>query len=101
MKDRMKDTSAVRNAAGGDQRCQLYTMIPLPLEALEVSGIDVGSIIRFTATSGKIIVEAIADPANHACSGDCDTCPVSNIPCYGQCDKCPCANGCRRRKGVW
>lgn len=90
----------VKNSTSGKKEPQLFTMMPFPLDVLEVSGIDMGDIIRFTATDGKIIMEAVTDLTDYPCDGDCDTCPVSDVPCYGQCDECPCANGCRRRKGV-
>lgn len=46
----------VKNPTGGKKEPQLFTMMPFPLDVLEVSGIDMGDIIRFTATDGKIII---------------------------------------------
>lgn len=77
-----------------------FMLMPIPLEVLETSGIDCGDLVCFSATDGRIVMEAVTDISDYVCDGDCDHCPISQIPCNGNCTECPCANGCRRRKGV-
>ena len=38
---------------------QINIMIPVPLEAVEISGILDESVIKVTATEGKLVLEAV------------------------------------------
>ncbi len=72
----------------------LFVMIPVPLEALEDSGIDIGDLVQFTVSDGRITMEAVVDLEDFVCGGDCESCPVNMTECDDDCGHCPCQNIC-------
>lgn len=72
----------------------LFVMIPVPLEAIEESGIAPGDLIQITASDGRITIEAVTDSEDFVCDGDCENCPVNMTECNDDCVRCPCHNTC-------
>lgn len=72
----------------------MFVMIPVPLEAMEDSGIDIGDLVQFTAVDGKLTMEAVTDTEDFICGGDCESCPVNMTECNDDCEHCPCHDVC-------
>ena len=70
-----------------------FVMVPIPLEVLEESGIDIGDLVQFTSGDGIVVMEAVTDLSDFVCDGDCENCPVDQIECNNDCEHCPCS-GC-------
>ena len=68
-----------------------YIRIPVPLDDVIESGIDLDGVIQTYTVDGKIIIEnAITDDI--ACDEDCENCPFFDPGCEDEedCDDCPC-----------
>ncbi|MCQ4022415.1 MULTISPECIES: hypothetical protein [unclassified Ruminococcus] len=71
-----------------------FVLLPVPLDDLIASGIDLDGVIQTSAGDGRIIIENVADMADFICDGDCESCPMSEIDCDGDCGNCPCFADC-------
>ena len=72
----------------------LFVMIPVPMEVMEESGIDIGDLVHFIAADGIVVMEAVTDLSDFVCDGDCENCPVDQIECNYDCAHCPCSGDC-------
>ena len=81
-----------------------FILVPIPLENVVKSGIDLNDVIQTYAARGKIIIEN-ADEDNgfvcdeddpydgdNPCDGDCENCPFFKPDCSEDedCESCPC-----------
>lgn len=87
----------MQNSMNGNK--PLFVMIPVPMEVLEESGIDIGDLVHFIAADGIVVMEAVTDLSDFVCDGDCDNCPVDQIECNYDCDHCPCSGDCDESEG--
>lgn len=71
-----------------------FVLLPVPLDDLIASGIDLDGVIQTSTVDGRIIIENAADTADFICDGDCESCPMSEIDCDGDCENCPCSADC-------
>ena len=71
-----------------------FVLLPVPLEDLIDSGIDLDGVIQTTAKEGRMIIENVTDTADFVCGGDCSDCPISEIDCDNDCLNCPCRDEC-------
>lgn len=70
-----------------------YILIPVPLNDMIESGIDLDGVIQTHTADGKIIVENVpTEETGFNCDGDCDNCPFLNPDCEEdeECFDCPC-----------
>ncbi len=81
----------MKNAKNGS--AATFVMVPIPLEVLEESDIDIGDLVQFAAGDGVVVMEAVTDLGDIVCNGDCKNCPVDRIDCNNDCESCPCC-GC-------
>ena len=77
-----------------DKEISGFALLPVPLDDLIVSGIDLDGIIQTSAGEGRIMIENAADMTDFICDGDCEGCPVSEIDCNEECESCPCFASC-------
>lgn len=70
-----------------------FVLLPVPLDDLVASGIDLDGVIQTSAVDGRLIIEN-ADLSDYVCDGDCDSCPVNETDCDGNCESCPCSEIC-------
>lgn len=71
-----------------------FVMVPIPLEVMEESGIDIGDLVQFSAGDGIVVMQAVTELEGFVCDGDCESCPVDQIECNNDCEHCPCAKEC-------
>lgn len=76
-----------------NENASVFVMVPIPLEVLEDSGIDIGDLVQFAYGNGVVVMEAVTDLSDFVCDGDCENCPVDQIECNNDCEHCPCS-GC-------
>lgn len=69
-------------------------LIPVSVDDIEESGIDLDGVIQITAENGRIIIENPSDTDDFVCGGDCESCPLSDADCDGNCEGCPCCEHC-------
>ena len=67
-----------------------YLMIPVPLDNIMESGIDLDGVIQTYAEDGRIIIENVDEAEDFVCDGDCESCPFLEPDCDEDCEDCPC-----------
>ncbi len=77
-----------------NEKAAAFVMVPIPLEVLEESGIDIGDLVQFAAGDGIVVMETVTDLSGFVCDGDCENCPVDQVECGGDCQHCPCSEEC-------
>ena len=45
-----------------DEKLPAYVLVPIPLEMLENSGIDIGDMVQFASGEGIVVMEAVEGP---------------------------------------
>ena len=72
---------------------QKFVLLSVAADMLSEAGIDEGDILEIYADKNRVIIQA-ADTENFVCSGDCESCPMSETDCDGECADCPCLEDC-------
>lgn len=73
----------------------LFALVPVPYEAIEDAGIEIGAPLQFSAEKGRITMEHISrSDVDYVCDGNCDGCPISLLNCSEECAACPCKDHC-------
>lgn len=70
-----------------------FVFIPVPVELIEESEIDLQKVLQFTTHDGKVVIEN-ADDTDFECDGDCESCPLFKEDCDGNCENCHCYEVC-------
>lgn len=53
-----------------------YVLLSVPLDLLEEAHIDDTQLLQYSAGQGKIVIEAVRDPGDVVCAGNCGDCPL-------------------------
>ena len=57
-----------------------FILVPVPADLFILSGIEPMSLLQYSASEGRIVMETITDmEEDFACDGDCENCPHADI----------------------
>ena len=71
-----------------------FVLIPVPLDILLESGVDLSGVLQTSASDGKIIFENVTEFDDFVCDENCEDCLFLDTDCDGDCQNCPCKNLC-------
>ena len=75
-----------------NKKINQFVLLPVPLESVQESGIDLSGVIETAAEDGILHIQN-ANTSNHICGQNCESCPFLE-ECDDDCGACPSRKYC-------
>ena len=64
-----------------DQKITTYLLLAVPTDVMDEADICEGTLLQFSASDGKIIIEPVTEITDFVCDGVCEDCPMRELDC--------------------